>query len=85
MLFRSHLIRVNDVMSLLDIGEFLENPNNIDIVRKHHKLWLESTNILNEIMNQSVFIDCESLLYNIEESGMEFVATACYTECLDSL
>ena len=54
-------------------------------VRKHHKLWLESTNILNEIMNQSVFIDCESLLYNIEESGMEFVATACYTECLDSL
>lgn len=80
-----HLIRVNDVMSLLDIGEFLENPNNIDIVRKHHKLWLESTNILNEIMNQSVFIDCESLLYNIEESGMEFVATACYIECLDSL
>lgn len=33
----------------------------------HYKLWLESTNILSEIMNQHVFIDCESLLYNVTE------------------
>ncbi len=70
----------NSVLSLLDINDFLENPENIDIVRKHYKLWLESTNILNEIVNQSIFVDCESLLYNIEENSKEFVATHCIIE-----
>ena len=84
-LFSDYMESANDIMSLLDINDFLENPENMHIVRKHYKLWLESTNILNEIMNQSIFVDCESLLYNIEESSKEFVATNCYYECLDIL
>lgn len=84
-LFSDYMESANDVMSLLDIDEFLQNVEYVDIVRRHYKLWLESTNILSEIMNQSVFVDCESLLYNIEESSREFVATKCYYECLDIL
>ncbi len=42
-------------------------PANMDIVRKHYKLWLESTNILAEINSRDIFIDCETLLYNIKE------------------
>lgn len=84
-LFSDYMQNANDIISLADINDFLEDPQNADIVRKHYKLWLESTNILNEILNQSIFIDCESLLFNIEESSKEFVATRCYFECLDIL
>lgn len=41
--------------------------------------------ILNEIFNQNIFIDCEALLYNIEEDSRRFVETSCYYECLDIL
>ncbi|MBQ7359524.1 MAG: restriction endonuclease [Lachnospiraceae bacterium] len=84
-LFSEYMESSNDVIALQDINEFLENPDNIDIVRKHYKLWLESTNILAEVFNQSIFIDCESLLYNIENNSREFVATNCYWECLEIL
>ena len=84
-LFSDYMESANDIKSLQDINDFLDNSENRDIVRKHYKLWLESTNILGEIMNQSIFIDCESLLYNIGESSKEFVATNCYYECLDIL
>ncbi len=75
----------NDIMSLLDIVDFLEYPENMDIVRKHYKLWLESTYILSMVFNQSIFIDCESLLCDIEEDSRRFVETNCYNECLDIL
>lgn len=37
------------------------------------------------VFNQSIFIDCESLLYDIEEDSRRFVETSCYYECLDIL
>ena len=45
---------------------FLEKERNSDILRKHYKLWLHSTGILSELYNQNIFIDCESLLSNID-------------------
>ena len=62
-------------MSLNDIDEYLQDPANMDIVRKHYKLWLESANILEEIDSRDIFIDCETLLYNIKEEQREFVET----------
>lgn len=84
-MFSDYMESANDIMSLIDIDDFLECPENMDIVRKHYKLWLESTEILGEVFNQNVFIDCESLLYNIEEESRRFVETSCYYECLDIL
>lgn len=84
-LFSEYMESANNVLSLLDINDFLEKADNAEIIRKHYKLWLESANVLSEIANQSVFVDCESLLYKIEECSKEFVATACYFECLDVL
>ena len=84
-MFSDYMENASNVISLIDINEFLEKPENIDIVRKHYKLWLESTNILGEIMNQHVFIDCESLLYNVEEVSKEFVETKYYYECREIL
>ena len=84
-MFSDYMESANDIMSLIDIDDFLECPENMDIVRKHYKLWLESTEILSEVFNQNIFIDCESLLYNIEEESRRFVETSCYNECLDIL
>lgn len=80
-MFSKYMKNVNDIISLQDINDFLEKAENMDIVKKHYKLWLESTNILGEIFNQNIFIDCESLLYNIENESKEFVETNCYREC----
>lgn len=84
-MFSDYMKSANDIMSLIDIDDFLEYSENLDIVRKHYKLWLESTNILSMVFNQSIFIDCESLLYDIEEDSRRFVETSCYNECLDIL
>lgn len=84
-MFSDYMESANDIVSLIDIDDFLECPENMDIVRKHYKLWLESTNILSQVFNQSIFIDCEALLYNIEEDSRRFVETSCYYECLDIL
>lgn len=84
-MFSDYMESANNIMSLIDINDFLECPENIDIIRKHYKLWLESTEILNEIFNQNIFIDCEALLYNIEEESRRFVETSCYSECLEIL
>lgn len=84
-MFSDYMESANNIVSLIDIDDFLECPENMDIVRKHYKLWLESTEILSEVFNQNIFIDCESLLYNIEEESRRFVETSCYNECLDIL
>ena len=84
-MFSDYMESPSDIVSLIDIDDFLECPENMDIVRKHYKLWLESTNILSQVFNQSIFIDCEALLYNIEEDSRRFVETSCYYECLDIL
>ena len=84
-LFSNYMESADDIIAGQDINEFLERAENSAIVRKHYKLWLESMNVLNELLNQNVFVDCESLLYNIEEEQKEFVATKCYEECIDIL
>lgn len=80
-MFSKYMDSDKNIVSLNDINEFLEKSENIDVVRKNYKLWLESTNILSEVYNQSIFIDCETLLYNIEEESKAFVETDCYRQC----
>lgn len=84
-MFSVYMASADDIIALQDINEFLDNDSNAEIIRKHYKLWLESTNVLNEIFNQNVFVDCESLLYNIDKDQKEFVATNCYKECIEIL
>lgn len=84
-LFAEYMEGSCNILSLNDIDEYLQDPANMDIVRKHYKLWLESTNILAEINSRDIFIDCETLLYNIEEEQREFVETSSYRQCIDVL
>lgn len=74
-----------NIVTLDDFDTFLHNPSNNDVLRKHYKLWLESTNILSEIYNRNLFIDCDVLLYNIKEQSKAFVKTEYYHRCLKVL
>ena len=84
-LFAKYMEGSCNILSLNDIDEYLQDPENMDIVRKHYKLWLESANILEEIDSIDIFIDCETLLYNIKEEQREFVETLSYRQCIDVL
>ncbi len=74
-----------NIITLKEIDEFLQKPENSDVVRKHYKLWLYSSNILNEIFNQDIFIDCETLLSDIDEDSKYFVQTDIYDQCIEHL
>ncbi len=52
----------SNVITLDDIDGFLTNEENINVLKKHYKLWIESTGILQNIVNGETFIDCEVLL-----------------------
>lgn len=74
-LFRNYMESTKNIYTLKEIDAFLQKDENADIVRNHYKLWLESTNILNNLLHNSLFIDCETLLAGIEEDRKLFVET----------
>lgn len=84
-LFKNYMDSEENILTLIDIDDFLSLPENTDILRKHYKLWLNSTDILSEISNQNIFIDCDSLLYDIEKDKHLFIQTLAYDECLEAL
>ncbi len=84
-LFSNYMASPANIVSLSEFDSFLEDLNNSDILKKHYKLWLESTNILSQIYNRNIFIDCESLLYEINEESKSFVKTIYYDKCLQVL
>jgi hypothetical protein len=84
-MFSSFMESDKNIITLKEIDEFLQEPENIAVVRRHYKLWLYTSNILNEINNQDVFIDCEVLLSDIDEDCKFFVQTQIYNQCIDHL
>ncbi len=84
-MFSNYMDSDKNIFTLKEIDDFLQDEKNSDIVRKHYKLWLSATTILNEINNRSVFIDCESLLCDIKEERKFFVQTTAYDLCKEYL
>lgn len=84
-MFSSYMESDENIITLIEIDEFLQKPENSDIARKHYKLWLYSSGILNQLLNQNIFVDCEALLSDIEEECKYFVQTEIYNKCLDCL
>ena len=84
-LFSSYMSSTSNIITLNEIDDFLNDPLNIDVLKKHYKLWIESTGILQDIGNTSVFIDCETLLADIENEKNLFVKTSAYASALKCL
>jgi len=81
-IFQDYMDSDQNIITLIEIDTFLAKPENVDILRKHYKLWLSSTNILSEIYNNDVFIDCESLLFEIATDQKLFVRTSAYDNAI---
>lgn len=84
-MFAGFMASDKNIISLIEIDEFLQNPENVDVIRKHYKLWLYASNILSEIFNQNIFIDCEALFNDIGEDSKYFVQTEIYNQCVEYL
>lgn len=80
--FREFMASADNIITLTEIDSFLKNPDNTDVLQKHYKLWLDSTGILENIFTNGLFVDCEVLLYNIEEDKKLFVRTSAFDSAL---
>ncbi len=84
-LFSAYMSSTSNIMTLNEIDDFLNEPANADILERHYKLWIESTGILQNVGNTNVFIDCETLLADIENQKNLFVKTAAFNSALRCL
>ena len=84
-MFSEYMDSDKNILTLIEIDDFLQQPQNLELLKKHYKLWIESTGILHEIWNHDIFIDCESLLSDIEEEKRLFVRTEAYDKSLQLL
>ena len=76
-----------DVFDKIKISELLKEPNCQDIIRKHFKLWIAHTEVLNQLFNQDQFIDCDQFLFDAESQKNLFVQTGLYDQahsCLEN-
>lgn len=66
------------ILTILEIDDFLKQPENRDIVKKHFKLWLDDSGILEELHNDQIFVDCEAFLDDAEALQKRFVKTKAF-------
>ena len=84
-LFSDYMTSDENIITLIEIDDFLQKPENNVVLKKHYKLWIESTGILQQVFNNDIFIDCESLLSDIEDEKRLFVRTEAFDKSLDLL
>lgn len=85
-MFSKYMKSIDNIIDLVNISDFLDENENGDILKKHFKLWLESTNILTNIFSNDIFIDSEVLISDIKDDAKMFVRTSAFDEsikCLD--
>lgn len=80
-----YIKEVTNIIDGVQMNDFLEQEENIDIVKKNYKLWINSTNVLSLINNKNIFIDCDELMYDIENHIKSFVETEGYVEAYNKL
>ena len=85
LLFSDYMASTANIISLIEIDDFLQEAGNADILRKHFKLWLSSTNVLTEILTGDIGIDSEMLAVDIDQDAKSFVRTTAFDSALACL
>ncbi len=81
-MFSEYMSSDSNVITIIEIDDFLNQKSNVDVLQKHYKLWIASTNILQEIYNNNIFLDCDSLLSSIDVDEKYYVRTLAYDKAL---
>lgn len=84
-MFSAYMDSDKNIITLIEIDNFLSMCENAEILQRHYKLWISSSNILQDIYSNDIFIDCESLLSSIEKVEKFFVETTAYSQALKCL
>lgn len=84
-LFKDYMPSSANIITKLEIDDFLHKDENIDVLKRHYKLWLDSTDILEKLTHNDIFVDCESLIFDIKNDIKFFVQTSAYNEALKCL
>ncbi len=74
-MFSKYMDSDRNIISLNDINEFLENPQNISIVRKNYKLWLQATNKAKEKYSEfNMFVEDKKIKLHIIDMNKVSIA-----------
>ncbi len=74
-LFKPYMSSSANIIAASEIEDFLNNDNNQEVLRKHFKLWLTSTNILDISLHNDVWFDSQDLLQKIQDNQGLYVET----------
>jgi len=84
-LFKQYMRDKKDIIDLTVIEAFLEKDENIEILKKHNKLWLTSTKVLDIIFNRELDIDSNVFFSDYKLKANLFVFSKMYYETIDIL
>lgn len=84
-MFSSYMKSTQNIITSLELNEFLEEPANVDILRKHFKLWIDSTNILLDTLNNDIFLDSNTFVASIKEQQKYLVKTVAFDDAIKFL
>jgi len=82
-LFDPYIKNGNDIYGQEDLNQILGNHS--DIEKKHYKLWLSSTVVLDKILNNAIESRSEFLLEDIKEKSKYYVITENHQKAIDKL
>jgi len=84
-IFKSYMTDRANIIDSIEINDILSSSEGSEIVKKHYKLWLCSSEMLTLLYNKHTFIDCDELVADIEENANLFVPTKAYFDSLKLL
>lgn len=83
--FHTYMDSDRQIVTILEIDDFLKRAENQDILKKHFKLWIDDVGILQEIHNDDIFVDCEAFLDDVDELHKLFVRTSAFDRAQKAL
>lgn len=84
-LFDNYITSSDQIISYNEIEQFLDEDENIEILKKNSKLWLTSYKVIELFEQKYIDFEVENLLNHITENMNYFVETGIFKECYDKL
>jgi len=84
-MFRDYMPDENSVITREDIEDFLQNEDNVEVVKRHFKLWLHSTRVLELVTSGDIETDSQVCIEQIKQNEKVLVQTQAYYEAINCL
>lgn len=82
-IFHEYMDDYSYIIGKTDIDDFLSDTNNIDVLKKNHKLWLSSSIVLDLYLNRYSDAISKVIINDFENETKFFVETKAYYNAID--